>query len=179
MNIFDPRHAKTGQKGFTLMLAALAASIALTLGASIFSISSKELQLSSIGRDSQFAFYAADTAAECALYWDMRFDYFGTSTPSGAANTYVCDGQIITASGRPALSNPSPYPYTITFQVQPNGYCTNVGVTKCDGPILANGTCTHAVPAAIHTVIRADGFNATCANINGLTTLQRSVELNY
>src|SRR5229473_174899 len=67
---------KTNQKGFTLLLAALISSIVLSLGAAIFSIAQKELALSSVGRNSQFAFYAADTAAECALYWDVRFSAF-------------------------------------------------------------------------------------------------------
>ena len=45
------------------LLAALVASVALSLGSSIYEIVSKELVLSSIGQDSQYAFYAADTAA--------------------------------------------------------------------------------------------------------------------
>ena len=59
---------KENQKGFTLLLAALVASITLSLGAAIYSITLKQITLSSIGRDSQFAFYAADTLSECALY---------------------------------------------------------------------------------------------------------------
>ncbi|KKW45527.1 MAG: hypothetical protein UY98_C0044G0005 [Candidatus Kaiserbacteria bacterium GW2011_GWA2_58_9] len=70
------------QKGFTLLLAALVSSIVLALGTSIFQLAQKELTLSSIGRDSQFAFYAADSGAECALYWDVRYQRFPTSTPA-------------------------------------------------------------------------------------------------
>jgi Tfp pilus assembly protein PilX len=69
------------ERGFTLMLAALVSSIVLALGTSIYEIAQKEVQLSALGRDSQFAFYAADTAAECALYWDFRYSYFATSSP--------------------------------------------------------------------------------------------------
>lgn len=168
------------QAGFTLLLATLAASIALSLGSSIFSITTKEIQLSSIGRDSQFAFYAADTAAECALFWDFRYNYFSTSTPADPQSQYVCDGQELNAAGRPATNDPQPYPYTMTFQFEPNGYCANVSVYKCDGPILANGTCTHASPAAVRTIIHADGFNTPCSQIStSLNALQRSVELNY
>ncbi len=168
------------QAGFTLLLATLAASIALSLGSSIFSITSKEIQLSSIGRDSQFAFYAADTAAECALYWDFRHSYFSTSTPADPQSQYVCDGQELNATGRPTAIDPQPYPYTMTFQFEPNGYCANVTVLKCDGPILANGTCTHANPAAVRTIVHADGFNTPCSEIaTNKNAVQRSVELNY
>src|SRR3990167_2209689 len=67
-------------RGFTLLLAALVSSIVLAVGAAIFGIAQKQVLLSAIGRDSQLAFYAADTAAECALYWDFRCNYFASST---------------------------------------------------------------------------------------------------
>ncbi|MBI5003949.1 hypothetical protein HZC00_02555 [Candidatus Kaiserbacteria bacterium] len=178
--IATERKLSRRQAGFTLLLAALAASIALTLGSSIFSIATKEVQLSSIGRDSQFAFYAADSAAECALYWDIRYSYFSTSTPPDPQNQYTCNGIALNAAGRPAANNPTPYPYTMTFQIEPNGYCANVSVLKCDGPISSNGTCTHASPPSIRTVVRADGFNTTCNKIStSRDALQRSVELNF
>jgi len=75
MNTHAHTKKNTGSRGFTLLLAALVASIVLALGTSIYEIATKEVQLSSLGRDSQFAFYAADTAAECALYWDFRYNY--------------------------------------------------------------------------------------------------------
>ena len=167
----NPRGTR-GERGFTLLLAALVASIVLALGAAIFEIAQKEVTLSSIGRDSQFAFYSADTAAECALYWDFRFSYFGTSTPANAQNP-TCDGQLLSASGRS-----SSYPYTMTSQQMnffqdtsaTGGYCTQVFVTKSIDPT------THA----IRTVIHADGYNLNCAaTLVSPRALQRSVELHY
>src|SRR3990167_1921564 len=109
------------QKGFTLLLAALVSSIVLARGTSIFQLAQKELTLSSIGRDSQFAFYAADTGAECALYWDVRYQTFPTTTPRTADIT--CDDQAkttaFTTSGSDIISS---------FQFAPNGYCVNVSV---------------------------------------------------
>src|SRR3989338_2338056 len=90
---FQSRGAgKTGEAGFTLLLAALVGSIVLAIGSSIFVIAQKQLILSSIGRESQFAFYAADTGAECALYWDIRHDSFGAEGPSGVLR---CDSQSL------------------------------------------------------------------------------------
>ena len=74
-------YPRPGEHGFTLLLAALISSIVLALGTSIFGIVQKELILSSIGRDSQHAFYAADSGAECALYWDIRHELFSGATP--------------------------------------------------------------------------------------------------
>jgi len=99
------------ERGFTLLLAVIVSAISLSLGTAIFSIEQKEVTLSSVCRNSQFAFYAADTAAECALYWDMRFNFFSTSTPTVAA---TCDGQAVTVSGRSASYTPTS---SMTFAV--------------------------------------------------------------
>ncbi|QQG38228.1 MAG: hypothetical protein HYS26_01585 [Candidatus Kaiserbacteria bacterium] len=169
MNIFNQSAQR--QRGFTLLLAALVASVVLALGAAIFKLAQKEITLSSIGRDSQYAFYAADTGAECALFWDLRYGYFATSSPPGV--TPECDAQAIIASGRLAT-----FPYTMTFQFAPSGFCTNVAVEK-----------TKDAQNAIRTVVRADGYNvivpegnaALCDSMIAAAprALQRSVELHY
>lgn len=149
--------------GFTLLLAALIASIVLALGTSIYTIAVKQVQLSSLGRDSQFAFYTADTGAECALYWDVRFDAFATTTTGVSPS---CDGKPVTIT-----TSGTSLPYTSTFSVdlftdQSTGYCAEVTVTKSD--------------SNPHTVIHADGYSVTCAaRTASVRALQRSVELQY
>lgn len=44
-------------------------SIVLTVSSGIMVIMVKELKLSGYGRESQVAYYAAESGAECALYW--------------------------------------------------------------------------------------------------------------
>ena len=150
--------AAHSSRGFTLLLAALVSSLVLTLGLTIVAIARKSVTLSSIGRDSQFAFYAADTGLECAIYWDLRHDYFSTSTPAEAA---TCDGQLLVMSGREAT-----LPHTITFEFNPNGRCAKLSVTK-------NLT-------APNMEIRSDGFNTTCDTIStSARALQRSVRAQY
>ena len=83
---------KNSERGFTLLLAALVGSLVLALGISIVTIVQKSVTLSSIGRESQFAFYAADSGAECALYWDIRHAHFSTSTPP---TEITCNGQTV------------------------------------------------------------------------------------
>ena len=58
--------------GFAVLFAVLLASFLITLGISIFSISLKEIQIATASRDSQIAYYIADSARECALYWDVK-----------------------------------------------------------------------------------------------------------
>jgi Tfp pilus assembly protein PilX len=62
------------QKGFVLLFSVLVSSLVLSVGISIISIALKQVVLSGSGRDSQFAFYTANTGAECALYWDLSGD---------------------------------------------------------------------------------------------------------
>ena len=159
LQIANFRAATAPQRGFTLLLSALVASLVLSLGLSIVSIARKSVNLSSIGRDSQFAFYTADTASECALYWDIRYDRFPTTTPSSAIQV-ICDNETstVTVTG----SNP----VVSKFTYEPNGRCAEVTVTK---------KSTHS-----RTLIRADGYSMNCASvINNPRTLQRSVEIRY
>ncbi len=159
------------QRGFTILLAALVASLVLTLGMSIFSIAQKQVVLSSLGRSSQYAFYAADTAAECALYWDSRFQLFSASSSIGEASP-TCGG--ITLETDPALADiPNNPPYIVSFELrnmfqsaQYGGNCARVVVNK-------NVTNPQ-------TVIHADGFSTSCEEIESSSrSLQRSVELRY
>ena len=162
---------KKHSRGFTLLLAAIISSIVLSLGVSIYQIVSKELALSSLGRDSQLAFYAADTGAECALFWDVRFGYFATSAPATVvAPDPRCDGQSVAVPDASRPAGPVYYPYTLSFTFAPGGYCTDVRVTK-----------TFDVPSnTLSTTIHADGLSTDCASRSTNThTLQRSVELHY
>ncbi len=67
------------QTGFTMLFAVLVSSLLLSIGISIFNLTIKELSLSAAGRESQFAFYAADTGADCALYWDLKGSVDGST----------------------------------------------------------------------------------------------------
>ncbi len=85
------------KKGFVILIAVLLASIFALIGASIFNISVKELVLSSGSRDSQYAFYAADSGLDCALYWDLQHSVFATSTHSGSSPSGIyCADQDVT-----------------------------------------------------------------------------------
>ena len=61
--------------GFTLLLAVLVISVALSvsLGASTLVIS--QLAISRDARESLEAFYAANAGIECALYWDIQYKF--------------------------------------------------------------------------------------------------------
>lgn len=172
------RTQRNGKRGFTLLLAALVSSIALAVGISIFSIVNKQIQLSSMGRDSQFAFYAADGAADCALFWDVRRQVFSTTTPPAPPpdpNAVTCATQsvAVTTTDRTDVSGAwqsTDFSYSYDEPGTPSTHCVNVVVTKAAG----------ASAGTVNTTVHVDGFNTTCAEIaTSPRALQRSVELNY
>lgn len=163
---------RTRQRGFTILLASIISAAVLVLGAAIFSIAQKQSALASASKQSQYAFYAADTGSECALYWDTQKDLFATVTPAVSA---TCDAQALALSNSYAGS----YPYTVTFTYAPNKNCVKVKVTKCNTPITHNN-CVAGSGSAVYTQVEADGYNVAC---NAISTsnmaLERSVVLNY
>lgn len=169
--IFTPSK-NSKQRGFTLLLAALVASIVLALGSSIFTIAKKQVTLSSLGRDSQFAFYAADTIAECALYYDVRFAGFATSSLSAPMGQIQCDGVTVTptltaSTPSSAVSHFSMTIFTLDEAGFPQGgNCAEITLSK-------NAT-------APYTVIHADGYSTGCTTISSNSrALQRSIEIQY
>ncbi|MFW0871429.1 MAG: hypothetical protein ACKKL4_03180 [Patescibacteria group bacterium] len=91
------------ENGFVILIAVLVSSLLISLGAFIASIAVKELSLSVSGRDSQLAFYAADAAAECALYQDLHIQAFTSSSSAPGPATLLCNSSqtpIVVDSGR-------------------------------------------------------------------------------
>ncbi len=66
-------------KGFTLLYATLVISIVLSIALAIADISLKQFVLSSAGKESQVAFYNADSGIECAIYNDLKLSKFPTN----------------------------------------------------------------------------------------------------
>lgn len=66
--IYNTTHIQ--QKGFTLLFAILVSTLVVSIGASIVSIALRQTILSGTSRESNYAFYAANTVLECAVYWD-------------------------------------------------------------------------------------------------------------
>lgn len=160
------------KRGFTLMLAALVASLLTALGLAMFAIAKKEVVLSSLGRDSQFAFYAADTGAECALHWDFKHGAFSTSTVYSSTSTPArCGNQALqdfptpwgegVSDGISGLGGA----YTSSFWFEPEGYCVYVTVVKQD-----------VFP---HTTIESLGYSTPCSDPNHPRRLERAVRARF
>ncbi len=93
-------------RGITLLVAVVLSSVMLSVALSLLDISYKQVLLSSSSRQSQYAFYAADSALECALYWDQKMGAFDFS-----ASSYLTSGLSCSNAG---------IPQTITIWSAPN-----------------------------------------------------------
>ncbi|MBI5005114.1 MAG: hypothetical protein HZC03_00715 [Candidatus Lloydbacteria bacterium] len=149
-SFFICESANRNNRGFVLLYAVLVASIALSIGISLYGITLKELLISSSSRDSQLAFYAADAGAECALYWDVQEKAFSTSTQ----NSIACASLPMTVGGG-TISN-------FSISSFPNGACADVIVDKSIFP---------------QTVITSQGYN-TC-NLNDPRRVERTLRVTY
>lgn len=148
------------KNGFAILYSVLIASILLAIGLAILNITIKELLFSSLGRESQFAFYASDTGVECALYWDFKANAFATSSPlenidCGGGNRDVTVDDSESGSGL----------YKRIFQINfaPEPYCTIVSVSKFESPV--------------GTVIESRGYN-TCDTSNS-RRVERAIRVTY
>ena len=152
----------TTPRGFILSLAVLISAVVLSIGLSVYNIISKEIILASSGRESHFAFYAADTAVECALFWDVKQGIFATSTDSltyGQSGTVdaKCDGVTILPISVVGDSSSA----VSSFSFSGAHYCASVTVSK----------------SSSGTTIESRGYN-TCVLTNP-TRMERAIRLSY
>jgi hypothetical protein len=91
--------------GFAILFAVLLASFLITLGISIFSISLKEIMITTSVRDSQIAYYIADSARECALYWDIKQGAFPACLNSDCTSVSTTTAPKITCNGKDTILN--------------------------------------------------------------------------
>lgn len=144
---------KQNRTGFTLLLSLIVISILLSIGMGIFEVIMREIRISSIGRESQIAFYAANAGAECAFYWDLTGDSF-----AGGGNISCGDfsGTATTGGGVSEFS--------FNLGSGDNLVCVEVKVDKSD--FALNGI----------TTVESRGYNMGC-NASSPIKVQRAVRL--
>jgi hypothetical protein len=178
---------KRNSRGFTIFFATLVASLALAIGLAIYDITVRQLNLSTTTVQSQYAIFAADSGAECALYWDSKYNSsgsaFATSSTSVVPSSGItCGSYDIAAVGTPPVpfvpaptnwgpwstqtsSNTATTTFTLSFP--PYSYCAIVQVAKV----------TNQSSGIINTTIYSHGYN-TCAT-NAQNQLERELKVSY
>ena len=145
-------------RGFTLLMSVLISSILLALGYEIYNLAIKEVALSSSGRESQFAFFAADTGVECALWADSKLDAFATTS------------DIIELDCGTATS-------TLSRATVGDDYITTFDMTTGAGTKTQCSTIVVTRKLPKKTVIESFGHN-TCILTNPLR-LERAIRVTY
>lgn len=159
-------------KGFTILISVVVTSIMLLVSFVIINVSLKQVLMSSAGVESQYAFYNADSGADCAVYWDLKrlnngLSPFSTTTPGSIS----CGGVTVTTGSQTVNTVPSqqslvggggePNPTSI-FQLNYQKGCAIVSVTKrVDG----------------YTTIDSRGYN-NC-NVSAIRRYERGIKLTY
>ncbi len=157
------------EKGFTLLVAIVITSMLLLVSFVVVNVALKQLVLANAGIESQYAFYAADSGTECAVYWDLQDSTLSAFDPS-TPGTISCNGQTVSTNSQSVPTIPAQQSQiggggsdrTSTFSITfPKG-CAIVEVTK-----NADGT----------TTIDSRGYN-TCVT-SAPRRFERGVTLRY
>lgn len=193
---------KDSLRGFTVFFAVLVGSLALAIGLAIYELLIRELALSQVAAQSQFAVFAADAGAECALFWDTRYNgtnsAFATSSASvnptsGITCTTLGVGQHdIAANGWPAGANVTLPPTITTLPSAPwgawNEELTATSATTTFLILLGSTTASPCAKVSISkvqpspsdpslTFVVSRGYN-TCAN-TGMVRVERAFQVSY
>ena len=137
----------TPMRGVTLLVAVILSSVVLSVALSLLDVAYKQQLLASTAKQSQYAFYAADSAMECALYWDQKVDAFDY-TPLVPAPDIKCNAGI-------SISNQNPTPTIVSG----SGGVGSLRKTTFDIPCSGGG-----VSGSV-TILKSDG-TATCSGTN-------------
>lgn len=160
------------QSGFTLFVALLVSSLMLAIGFSIGNIILKQIAISSSGGGSLNAFYAADSAIECAMYWDRK-DYDGAAAEEGLfgptldesemEGTLLC-GNAIGIGEKVVVVDDTAVPITTvvtSFNVDYSDIASDY--YACARVVVTKNYNVGEVEGADTTKIQAEGYNTNMA----------------
>lgn len=85
-------------RGFTLLIAVVLSSVMLSVALALIDVAYKQVILALTARQSSYAFYAADAAIECALYYDQKQQAFDYDDP---VDSIECRGQTLDFDSAP------------------------------------------------------------------------------
>lgn len=158
------------QKGYAILFTVILVSIILTITMGLSNTAFKQLIISHVAKNSELAFYQADTASECALYMDRVSGIFTPSIPATVscgvdktgANTTL--NVVTTINGSQEIYNLTPAGLWNTSLAP----CFNIIFTKTNpidptDPVLNN--------------MKARGYNL-CVK-SSARAVEREEEVNY
>jgi len=148
------------QKGFAMLFTVMIVTLMLSIGISISSLSFKQGILSNLAKDSQIAFYQADTAIECGLYYDINLNIFPLGTdPSSVTPVILCGDSEFSLQTQQSSIDYLVYAQNVTDTKKP---CATILFDK----LTRSGA----------SVVQGKGYNV-CAS--GIRQVERALEVAY
>lgn len=152
-------------RGFTLLIAVVLTSVLLAIGLALLDIAYKQIVLSSTAKQSQYAFYAADSALECALYADQKLNAFYYN--ESADVDIECKGVDVVNYSESQSGGIRTTKFSIPCAG--GGVSADVTVEKTDGSVACSG--------ASKNCLYATGFNS--CNASDARRLERGLKVVY
>ncbi len=170
-------HTRREERGVALLFTVLLTSMLLLVALGIANISYKELLFSNEARDSDRAFFAADTGIECALYLD-KIGAFPTGTTPPPPEPGNCRGITYHVGVSNVTGPASAETYTFKIPISTNNTCVDVTVSKAHVVTGVTGTFTK-ISAVGYNVIPASGATTCTSGITNLKLVSRALRTQY
>ncbi|MSU74748.1 hypothetical protein EXS57_03155 [Candidatus Kaiserbacteria bacterium] len=164
---------EVSQRGFTLLISVIFMSVMLSFGLALGSLGYKQQVLASDAITSQYAFYVADTALECALYADQQEALFAYTETSydGNPKSMTCDGNTVAVVQMPP--SVSQLISTVRLSLDSDTHCADVTVYKYKTP---------QAPDNVTTYLFSVGYDVSCSRVvnpEGGRFVSRGVSAQY
>jgi len=167
----NTKNKKNFKKGIALLFAIMLSTIFLTITTGVLNISVKELNFSTSTKDTNNAFYAADSGIECALYNDKSGSTFFVDQAAeeiGATADFTCFQSSISLNGTFSEG----FSFIVSGLGSNNNSCAKVSVSKITDSVD---------PTIIVTKIISKGYNIGDENCESSNTnrVERVLEVSY
>lgn len=155
------------QKGYAILFTIVIVSAISVITAGLSNAAYKQLVLSSLAKDSQAAFYQADTASDCALYADRVI--------SVANPTLISSGGDWKCGSNDGSTNLTVVPGSNgSFSINPKG-SNGEALTSCFRITVDKDSLTKS--GFIITTVKAYGYNI--CNKSNIRTVEREIQTTY
>ena len=147
-------------RGFALLIAVIFMSVMLTFGLALGSLGYKQQVLASSAIASQYAFYVADAALECALYADEQQNAFAYNEDIGVPiPSFLCDNNAPFLAPTRTFAEIGGIPIEV-FQyrlpLDSGKHCADVTVYKYSAAQPPNNLTTY---------LFSQGYDVSCAMV--------------
>ena len=160
------------EKGIVIYIAVTITAALILVSLEIVNFALKQKWLSNASRDSQAAFYAADSGVECALYWDLKNTGVSAFATSTAASNINCNNKSVpvtkTWNGATGYGTS-----TLAFDFSSaDTYCTSVSIVKR----YSGGNLTTRIESRGYNIGTASGGACTSSKAR---RVERAVLVTY